>query len=77
MKVSKETWLRTAVLAVALVNQLLTAWGKNPLPFSNEAVYEGLSAVVTTAAFCYVCSSSNFCPSSNCARVLRADSINP
>lgn len=50
MKVSKETWLRTVVLAVALVNQLLTAWGKNPLPFSNEAVYEGLSAVVTTVA---------------------------
>lgn len=50
MKISKETWLRTVVLAVALVNQLLTAWGKNPLPFGDEAIYEGLSAVVTTVA---------------------------
>lgn len=46
----KETWIRSAVLLLALVNQLLTAFGKNPLPFSDEAVYEGISAVVTVAS---------------------------
>ncbi len=44
---NKQTLLRTIVLVLALVNQLLTAWGKNPLPFSDEAVYEGCSAVLT------------------------------
>ena len=50
MHCSKQTVLRTAVLVIALINQLLTVFGKNPLPFSNEAVYEGLSMVVTVGA---------------------------
>ncbi len=50
MKCSKETWIRTIVLIVSLVNQVLTVLGKNPLPFSDEAVYQGVSAAVTTAA---------------------------
>lgn len=50
MKCSKETWIRTAVLAVSLINQILTVFGKNPLPFSDEAVYEGISVLLTTGA---------------------------
>lgn len=50
MKCKKETWIRTVVLAVSLLNQLLTVFGQNPLPFSDEAVYEGLSALVTVGA---------------------------
>ena len=50
MKCNKDTWIRTVVLAVSLINQLLTVFGQNPLPFSDDAVYEGLSAVVTVAA---------------------------
>lgn len=47
MNASKETWIRTVVLAVALLNQILTAAGMNPLPFSEEGMYQFLSTVVT------------------------------
>ncbi len=47
---SKETIIRTIVLVITLVNQVLTVLGKNPLPFSDEAVYEGISAVCTAGA---------------------------
>ncbi len=50
MYCTKETVLRTVVLAVALANQILTVFGKNPLPFSDEALYEGLSLAVTAGA---------------------------
>lgn len=50
MKVSKETIVRTAVLFVALLNTVLNACGKNPLPFSDDEVYAGVSAVVATVA---------------------------
>lgn len=45
--ISAGTIARTIVLIVALVNTLLTAFGKNPLPFSDEEVYAGVSAVIT------------------------------
>ena len=48
MTVKKDTILRTIVLLFALVNQLLTATGRNPLPFSEDEVYQTLSAVITT-----------------------------
>ena len=50
MKVSKETIARTVVLFVALLNTVLNACGKNPLPFSDDEVYTGMSAVVATVA---------------------------
>lgn len=50
MKISKGTIVRTAVLAVALINSILTAFGINPLPFSDEQVYEAVSTAVTAAA---------------------------
>lgn len=48
--VSKETVIRTIILVIALVNQVLTAAGKNPLPFSDEELYTGLTAVFTVGA---------------------------
>lgn len=48
--VKKETVIRTVILVIALVNQLLTAANKNPLPFSNEEIYSALTAVFTVAA---------------------------
>lgn len=48
--VSKETIIRTIILAVALLNQVLTAAGKNPLPFSDEEIYTGLTAGFTICA---------------------------
>ena len=48
--VSKETIARTVVLIVALVNQFLTIFGWNPLPFGDDAVYEGASMLLTMGA---------------------------
>lgn len=44
------TIVRTVVLIVALINMALTSFGKNPLPFSDDEVYSGVSAVITVVA---------------------------
>lgn len=45
-RISAGTIARTAALTVTLLNTILTAAGKNPLPFSDTEVY----SAVTTAA---------------------------
>ena len=50
MNVSTETIIRTIVLLVALTNQILTAVGKNPLPFSDDVIYEAVTLAVTICA---------------------------
>ena len=47
MKVCKETVIRTVVTLLALLNSVLVMLGKNPLPFSDEELYTGISAVVS------------------------------
>lgn len=49
-KVSAGTIARTAALAVTLLNTILTAAGKNPLPFSDTDVYSAVTTVATIAA---------------------------
>lgn len=48
--VSKETIIRTIILVITLVNSILTMFGKNPIPFSEDEIYVGLSAIATVAA---------------------------
>lgn len=50
MKISTETIIRTIVLAIALVNQVLTSMGKNPLPFAEDTIYELVTLLVTIGA---------------------------
>lgn len=45
-----DTIIRTILLVVALVNQALTASGKNPLPFADETIYELLTILFTVGA---------------------------
>ena len=49
MKTKTETIIRTVILGLALINQILLALGKNPLPFSEEGLYQVLSALFTAA----------------------------
>ena len=49
-KISTETMVRTIVLAFALLNQVLTMFGVNPLPFSAEEVYQGCTALLTVVS---------------------------
>lgn len=46
----KGTIVRTAVLIFALVNQILTIAGVNPLPFTNEEFEAGFSMALTVVA---------------------------
>ena len=50
MNATKETWIRTGVLILALLNQILIMLGVHPLPFGEEEAYEGLSMVMTLIA---------------------------
>lgn len=47
MRIEKGTIARTVVLIVALINQVMSMTGYNPLPFADEAVYEGVTAILT------------------------------
>lgn len=48
--VSKETWIRTATLLLALINQALVMFGKEILPFTVDEVYEVGTVVFTLFA---------------------------
>lgn len=41
-----DTIVRTIILFVALINQILTMCGINPLPFSDEELYTLVSGIV-------------------------------
>ena len=47
--VRRDTIIRTVLLALALINQLLTAAGRNPLPL-DEGFGDLIAAVFTTGA---------------------------
>lgn len=49
-KVKISTIVRTVVLLLALLNSILTVCGINPLPFSEEELYEIVSGAATVAA---------------------------
>ena len=49
-KISKETLIRTGVLILTLANTILSALGKNPIPFSENDIYQAVSAICTVVA---------------------------
>ncbi len=49
MKIKAETIIRTILMAVSLTNTILVMIGKAPLPWENEELYAGLSAIFATA----------------------------
>lgn len=50
MKIKPATIARTAVLALALVNQVLSVAGLNPLPIDNATLEPWVTTGLTTAA---------------------------
>ena len=50
MSIKKETIIRTVVLALALINQLLTAFGASVIPIDDAQITELLSLVFTIGA---------------------------
>ena len=49
-KVTAGTIARTAALVLTLLNTILTAAGKNPLPFSDTDAYSVVTAAATAIA---------------------------
>ena len=49
-KISTGTIARTIVLVLALLNQVLTMIGLNPLPYSEGELYEGITTILTALA---------------------------
>lgn len=47
MKISKGTIIRTALLLLAIINNLLAIFGKAPLPITNEQLELIISTVFT------------------------------
>lgn len=50
MKVKTETIIRTVVLILALINQVLAITGRQAIPITEDEVYQLISLVVTIAA---------------------------
>ena len=48
--VSTATWVRTICLVVALVNQVLSALGKSPLPIDNAELEQVVTTLITVTA---------------------------
>lgn len=44
-KISAGTVARTLVLFLTMANLVLNYFGKNPLPFANDDIYQGVSAI--------------------------------
>lgn len=46
-RIDREVIIRTIVLAIVLFNQLLIAYGKEKLPFTEDEIYSGVSSIAT------------------------------
>ncbi|WP_035512853.1 phage holin [Halalkalibacillus halophilus] len=44
----RGTLIRSIVFLIILINQALVLFGKSPLPYSNEQLEAGVTALVTT-----------------------------
>ena len=50
MKIKTETIIRTIVLALALFNQVLSIFGVNILPITDEQIADAVSVIFTIAS---------------------------
>ncbi len=48
--INKETIIRTVLLFIALVNQILSSMGKSILPLDDEIISQLISAIFTVSA---------------------------
>ena len=48
--IKKETIIRTIVLFLAILNNILSLLGKNPLPYESEEIEQAVTIIVTVIA---------------------------
>ncbi|WP_026570554.1 phage holin [Sediminibacillus sp. JSM 1682029] len=56
----KGTWIRTVVLALALVNQVLVMFSKSPLPIDNEMAEQITASIFTVVTSVYAWFKNNY-----------------
>ncbi|WP_408634687.1 phage holin [Oceanobacillus manasiensis] len=56
----KGTFIRSAVLFVALVNQILVIFGKSPLPLSSELVEQFVAVTFTVVSSVFAWFKNNY-----------------
>ncbi|QTM99222.1 phage holin [Sediminibacillus dalangtanensis] len=56
----KGTWVRTVVLALALVNQVLVMFSKSPLPIDNEMAEQITASIFTVVTSVYAWFKNNY-----------------
>ena len=49
-KITKGTFIRTILLVLALINQILAVFGKSPIPIDDDTVTNLISTVWTVIA---------------------------
>lgn len=50
MKIKTETIIRTIVLSLALINQVLAIMGKGQIPITDDEVYQLITLLVTVGS---------------------------
>ena len=50
LPIKKETIIRTVILVIALINQILSATNHSPLPISDATIEQLLSTLITVVA---------------------------
>ena len=53
-EIEKPTIIRTIVMILTLLNTILTMTGHNPLPFSEEELYSGITVLVNVVVTLWV-----------------------
>lgn len=71
LTVTKSTVIRTVVLVIALINQVLTSLGYPILPFTDEQITELISLIFTIGASAWAWWKNN----SFTKRAIKADKI--
>ncbi|SDL80552.1 phage holin [Sediminibacillus halophilus] len=56
----KGTWIRTVVLALALVNQVLVMFSKSPLPIDSEMAEQITASIFTVVTSVYAWFKNNY-----------------
>ena len=46
-----EVWVRYLLMVLTLINGILTHFGKNPIPYSEDAIYQAVSDIITVIIF--------------------------
>ena len=46
-----EVWVRYLLMVLTLINGILTHFGKNPIPYSEDTIYQAVSDIITVIIF--------------------------